>query len=256
MVRLELNGISFSYGSIFSLKDVTVKIGEGEFLCIVGPNGSGKSTLLKCINRILKPQRGVVLVDGEKVARMDAKSLAKIFGYVPQNSAQTPPLTVFEVVLAGRCPYISWSPGREDLEAVREALKALKIENLAYRYVDELSGGERQKVAIARALAQKPKILLLDEPTSNLDLKHQLEVMALIKEQCKLRGITAITALHDLNIALRYADRIIMMKNGEIYVEGKPSTVLTKENIEKIYGVNAEIIDHNGLKIVLPLQAR
>ena len=251
-MRLELKGVSFSYGNIFILKDVTVKVNSGDFVCIVGPNGSGKSTLLKCINRVLKPHKGVVLVDGENVAKMNPEDLARIFGYVPQNSTQSPPLTVFEVVLTGRCPYISWSPTKKDLEIVRDVLKILKIESLANRYVDELSGGEKQKVAIARALAQKPKILLLDEPTSNLDLKHQLEVMDLLRRLCKSHNITAVAALHDLNLALRYADRIFMMKNGKIYAEGKPLTVLTKENIEKVYGVNAEIVDYNGLKLVLP----
>ncbi len=251
-MMVKIKGLEFSYNSTPALRGVTIEISESEVVAIVGPNGSGKSTLLKCIDKILKPQKGAVLIKGRDIKNFSQSEIAKTVGYVPQSIKQLFPATVFEVVLMGRRPHLSWRCSRSDIEKVFNILKLLNIEELALRDFNELSGGQQQKVLIARALVQEPEILLFDEPTANLDLKHQLEVMELIKAIVKNRAITAIVAIHDLNLASRYADRIIMMKEGKIFAAGKPSDVLTPVNIEKVYGIKAKIINVDGDVYVIP----
>jgi len=240
-LKLIINKLSFNYKSIAALKDVNLELGVGEVMSIVGPNGSGKSTLLKCIDRILKPKQGAVLINGRDVANMKHGELPKIIGYVPQNSTSTFPFTVFEAVLMGRKPYIQWSVSETDKEIVAEILKFLGISKLAERHLNELSSGEQQKVIVARALAQQPQILLLDEPTSNLDIKHQLEVLSIIKGLTQSRQLSVIMAMHDLNLASRFSDKMAMLKHGCIFAVGTPKSVLTEENIESVYGVKSHV---------------
>ena len=240
-MKLVINRLSFSYNSIAALKDVELELSLNEVLSIVGPNGSGKSTLLKCIDRILKPSQGAVLVDCRDVANIGLGELAKIIGYVPQSSTSTFPFTVFDMVLMGRKPYIRWSVSTSDKEIVAEILKFLGISELAARHFDELSGGEQQKVIVARALAQQPQILLLDEPTSNLDIKHQLEVLSIIKDLTRSRQLSVIMAMHDLNLASRFSDKMLMLKHGWVFAVGTPESVLTEENIESVYGVKSHV---------------
>ena len=253
MVKIRIRGLEFSYNSIPALKDVTIDIHESEIVAIVGPNGSGKSTLLKCIDRILKPQKGGILINGKDVKDFSQIEIARTVGYVPQSVKQFFPATVFEVVLMGRRPYLGWRCSKRDIEKVFEVLKILNIENIAMRDFNELSGGQQQKVLIARALVQEPEILLLDEPTANLDIKHQLEVMEIIKRIVRMNGITAIIAIHDLNLASKYADRIVMMKDGKVFAIGTPEEVLTSANIESVYDVKVRIIRFNGKLYVIPL---
>ncbi len=253
MVKIRIRGLEFSYNSIPALKDVTIDIHESEIVAIVGPNGSGKSTLLKCIDRILKPQKGGILINGKDVKDFSQIEIARTVGYVPQSVKQFFPATVFEVVLMGRRPYLGWRCSKRDIEKVFEVLKILNIENIAMRDFNELSGGQQQKVLIARALVQEPEILLLDEPTANLDIKHQLEVMEIIKRIVRMNGITAIIAIHDLNLASKYADRIVMMKDGKVFAIGSPEEVLTSANIESVYDVKVRIIRFNGKLYVIPL---
>ncbi len=252
MVKIRIRGLEFSYNSIPALKDVTIDIHESEIVAIVGPNGSGKSTLLKCIDRILKPQKGVILINGKDVKDFSQIEIARTVGYVPQSVKQFFPATVFEVVLMGRRPYLGWRCSKRDIEKVFEVLKILNIENIAMRDFNELSGGQQQKVLIARALVQEPEILLLDEPTANLDIKHQLEVMEIVKRIVRMNGITAIIAIHDLNLASKYADRIVMMKDGKVFAIGSPEEVLTSANIESVYDVKVKIIRFNGKLYVIP----
>jgi len=240
-LKLIINNLSFNYESIVALKDVNLELGVGEVMSIVGPNGSGKSTLLKCIDRILKPKQGVVLIEGRDVANMKHGELSKIIGYVPQNSTSTFPFTVFEVVLMGRKPYIQWSVSESDKEIVAEILKFLGISKLAERHLNELSSGEQQKVIVARALAQQPRILLLDEPTSNLDIKHQLEVLSIVKGLTQSKQLSVIMAMHDLNLASRFSDKMLLLKHGSIFAVGTPESVLTEENIEAVYGVKSHV---------------
>ena len=240
-LKLTINKLSFNYTGIQVLKDVELDVELGEMLSIVGPNGSGKSTLLKCINRILKTKQNTVLVDGRDTSRLNLKELSKVMGYVPQSSTSTFPFTVFDVVLMGRKPYIHWNLSERDNEIVAEMLDFLGIGELAMRYFNELSGGEQQKVIVARALAQQPQILLLDEPTSSLDIKHQLEILCMLRSLTQSKERSVIVTMHDLNLASRFSDRMIMLKQGKIFASGTPESVLTEENIEKVYGINCKV---------------
>jgi len=240
-LKLVINKLSFNYNGFPALKDVELEVGLGEVLCIVGPNGSGKTTLIKCINGILKTKYNTVLIDGKDTGKIGLRELSKIMGYVPQNSTSTFPFTVFDIVLMGRRPYIHWSLSERDKEVVSEILKFLGIGKLAMRHFDELSGGEQQKVVIARALAQQPQILLLDEPTSNLDIKHQLEILNILKCLAQSKHCSVIVAMHDLNLASRFSDRLLILKQGRIFAVGTPESVLTEENIESVYGVKSRV---------------
>jgi iron complex transport system ATP-binding protein len=254
MMKIQLKNIQFSYdhGSN-ALEDVSLEVKKRELVSIVGPNGSGKSTLLKCINRILKPRRGSILVNGKEVWKFQLKELARILGYVPQVSNHFLSSCVFDTVLLGRRPYINWRLNKRDEDVVLNLLKLMNLEGLMLRQFNELSGGEQQKVIIARALAQEPQILLIDEPTSNLDLKHQIEILTLILSAIKEKGLSAIMAIHDLSLAARFSDRIVLLKEGRIYTEGEPNKVLTKKNLKEVYGVEVDINYDSGIPHIIPL---
>ena len=254
MVKLKIKDVEFSYASVPILKDVCIELRASEMLSVVGPNGAGKSTLLRCIDRILKPQRGSILLDEREIKEMSRMELAKKMGYIPQSSAQVFPATVFDTVLMGRRPHIGWRSSEKDMKKVLETLQLLNIKSFAMRDINELSGGQQQKVFIARALTQEPDVLLLDEPTSNLDIKHQLEVMDIIKNIVREKGIAAIMAIHDLNLASRYADRIVMMNGGEIFDAGDAASVLTPENIKHVYDVEVEVPNHGGRPYIVPVR--
>jgi iron complex transport system ATP-binding protein len=254
-LKLTIDHLSFSYSSFPVLKGIDLAIDLGEVLSIVGPNGSGKSTLLKCINRILKTKGNTVFVDGKDINKLNLKELSKIMGYVPQSSMSVFPFTVFDIVMMGRTPYIHWSPSEQDYEIVAETLDFLGLSDLAMRHFNELSGGEQQKVIIARALAQQPKILLLDEPTSNLDIKHQLEILCILKDLAQSKHCSIIVAMHDLNMASRFSDKMLMLKKGCIFAVGTPEKVLTEENIEAVYGIKAKVTKSiMGKPQVVPLE--
>jgi iron complex transport system ATP-binding protein len=240
-LKLKINKLSFSYNSTPILKDVELEVGLGEMVCIVGPNGSGKSTMLKCINQILETEQNSVLIDGQDVNSLSLRELSMIMGYVPQTSTSAFSFTVFDVVLMGRKPYINWNLSDRDSEIVAEMLDFLGIGDLAMRHFTELSGGEQQKVIIARALAQQPKLLLLDEPTSSLDIKHQLEILCILKSLAESKHCSVIVAMHDLNMASRFSNRLLMLKRGCVFAVGTPESVLTEENIESVYGVKVRV---------------
>jgi iron complex transport system ATP-binding protein len=253
-MKLKVQDIEFSYASEPLLKDVCIELAASEMLSVVGPNGAGKSTLIRCIDRILKPQRGIILLDERDIKELRLMDLAKKMGYIPQSTSRVFPATVFDAVLMGRRPHLGWRATEKDTDKVLETLQMLNIEDLAMRDIDELSGGQLQKVFIARALVQEPDLLLLDEPTSNLDIKHQLEVMDTIKTIVREKGISAIMAIHDLNLAARYADRIIMMNSGKIVSAGDPASVLTRDNIKRVYGVEANVNYNDGKLYIVPLR--
>ncbi|NPV28065.1 MAG: ABC transporter ATP-binding protein [Firmicutes bacterium] len=240
-MKLKVKGICFRYRSREVLQDVELEARAGEILAIIGPNGAGKSTLLRCINRILKPYLGTVFLDGKELFRLKAQERAQMMGYVPQASGEVFPSTVFETVLMGRKPHLSWGVGKGDLEVVGAVLERLGLMDFAERYLSELSGGERQKVLIARALAQEPEVLLLDEPTSNLDVKHQLEVLEMVRDVAK-QGKCVLMVMHDLNMAVRFSDQLLMLKGGIVFAAGHPQAVLTPENIRAVYEVEAMIM--------------
>lgn len=255
-MKLAITDLSFGYNGKATIEDVFLEVERGEVVSLVGPNGAGKSTLIKCIDRILRPQRGTVLVDGKAASLMGSKDFSRMMGYVPQSTKEIFPYTVFDIVLMGRRPHIGWRVTGGDVKVVAKTLKFMGIEQFASRYFDELSGGEKQKIAMARAIVQEPEILLLDEPTSNLDIKHQLEVMRTVRLLVEKGRISAIMAMHDLNLASRFSDKIVMLKDGRVFEMGRPESVLIPENIEKVYGVRAEVIkDSTGRPYVMPIDS-
>ena len=254
MMKLKIKNVEFSYTSRPVLKDICLELAATEMLGVVGPNGAGKSTFIRCLNNILTPQKGTILLDGEEIRKMRRLALAKKIGYVPQSTAQVFSATVFDTVLMGRRPHLSWQSSKKDEKIVLETLEMLNIVEIAMSDINELSGGQQQKVFIARALAQEPEVLLLDEPTSNLDIRHQLEVMNIIQNLVREKKLTVIMAIHDLNLASRYAEKIIMMHSGKVFSAGVPAAVFTPDNIEQVYGVTAKVNRDPEMPYILPLQ--
>ncbi|MEM4278951.1 MAG: ABC transporter ATP-binding protein [Archaeoglobaceae archaeon] len=246
---LEVESLTYSYGKRDVLKDIAFSLERGEMLFIIGPNGSGKTTLLKCLNGILKP-KGSIYVEKINLNKLNPLEIAKKMGYVPQRG-EISFLTVFDAILLGRKPHIKWEASEKDVKIVEETIKMLKIEHLALRKLNELSGGELQLVLIARALAQQPRYLLLDEPTNNLDIKNQIEVMRLVKTAVKDKGISAIVTVHDINLALNYAEKILVLKEGKIFAFGGRE-VVNEELLCAVYGIKAEIVKYDGRVFVIP----
>ena len=243
-MKITVNRLSFNYNSRPVLQDVALELGEGEILGVIGPNGSGKSTLLKCIDRILKPKGGAIYLDGKEISRFTMSELARVIGYVPQQEDSRFPVNVFDAILMGRKPFLNWKPSRKDFDKVSEIVDMLKLQDIAMRDIGSLSGGERQKVIIARAIAQEPQVLLLDEPTSNLDLRHQLEVMDIIENLAK-QGTSSVVAVHDLNLAARYCSKLALLQEGKVYAAGGLE-VLQPGNIEPVYQVKIKIHVNGG----------
>ena len=249
---LDVRELRFGYNHQHPvLQDICCHVAAGEILAILGPNGAGKTTLLKCINAILSPAGGTVLVEGRDVLRLPPAAIARSIGYVPQR-AETSPVTVFDAVLLGRLPHFRWRAREEDLHIVDAALKRLCLEALALRPIDTLSGGELQKVCMARALVQQPRLLLLDEPTSALDLKNQLEIMRLLRRVVDARQIAAVMTMHDLNTALRFAHKVVFLMAGRVHA-CVPSAEVAAETIQAVYGVPVTIHRLGGVPVVTPL---
>ncbi|UEC43925.1 MAG: Cobalamin import ATP-binding protein BtuD [Methanothrix sp.] len=255
MVKITIKDLSFSYGSRRILEDLNVVVGDSEVLSLVGPNGSGKTTLIKCIDRILKPKGTVLLNGGVDLQSLSRQEVAKFIGYVPQSTTSSLTTTVFDTVLMGRRPHMGWRVTEEDIDRVVEMMKLLAVEEFALKDFSELSGGQKQRVLIARALAQEPQVLLLDEPTSNLDVKHQLEALDTVRSIVKKTNISAVMAIHDLNLAARYSDTLVMLKEGKVHAIGDPLTLLTKENIRTIFGVEAEVMRDLDRPYVVPIRS-
>jgi iron complex transport system ATP-binding protein len=251
-VQLQIDSVKFAYRSKPILNQISFTVQTGDFVALVGPNGSGKSTLLRVIDGILKAQSGCVLINGENTGGLKGAALARQVAYVPQSEGAGFSVNVFETILMGRKPHMSWAPGAADLQKTAQVIEQLRLNDLALTNLDQLSGGQRQKVLIGRALAQETPLLLLDEPTANLDLKHQLEVLELLKTQTQ-QGITVIVAIHDLNLAARYSNKIIMLQQGAIFAAGG-TEVLNQPNIEAIYEVQVKLIRDNGRLLVIPEQ--
>ena len=248
---LEVRNISFGYTSErLVLDSVGFTAQPGEVVAVLGNNGAGKSTLIKCMDRILTPHSGEVISEGQELLSLGRRELARVCAYVPQ----TPPggtLTVFDSVLLGRRPHITWDASPHDREVAMEALGRMGLDGLALRRVDELSGGERQKAALARALAQEPRLMLLDEPTSALDPHNQHETMRVVRELAREKNICAVCILHDLNLAVRYCDRFLFLRGARVFACGGRE-VMTSENIEEVYGMHVHIIDYMGIPLVVP----
>ncbi|MEM3980912.1 MAG: ABC transporter ATP-binding protein [Ignisphaera sp.] len=249
MTIVKVVGIGVYYGSHRALNNVFFEVAPGEVVSIIGPNGSGKTTLLKTIDGVLRPLKGSIYINGKNIHNYIRRELAKIVGYVPQRIDVTTYLTVLDFVLTGRRPYAILNYSKKDLDKAIEVLKLVKADQLMHRRLNHLSGGELQRIVIARALVAEPRVLLLDEPTANLDPKYQVEVLKLIRILAKERKVAVLMAIHDLTHAYRFSDKIIMLKDGDIVALGKPEEVLTNENIKKVFEVKA-VVD-NKLKAVI-----
>ena len=252
---LEVKGLKVSLGSSDILKDISFRLERGEVVGLLGPNGSGKSTLLRSIFGVLKPSGGVIYFDGRKLAEMEIREIARLLGYLPQEGSETG-LKVKEVVMLGRTPHIHGISFKEgDLKAVREALRLVGLSDFEEKKFSELSGGEKQKVLLARVFAQQTDVLLLDEPTAHLDISSQLEIMGLIRKRVR-DGCSALIAIHDINLASAYCDRLLLIKKGKIFAAGKPEETITRENIREVYGVDVEVRKIRGNILVLPSRKR
>jgi iron complex transport system ATP-binding protein len=251
-----VEGATFGYTGDAVLRDVSCAIGRGEFVGIIGPNGSGKSTLLKLMSGYLRPQRGGVAIDGGPIERLSRAALGRLIGVVPQDTAVALPFTVTEMVLLGRTPHGSGFAFEDerDLVAARRAMERTDTLALAGRRVTELSGGERQRVVLARALAQEPRILLLDEPAAFLDIRHEVEMYDLLRD-LQREGITVVSVLHDLNIAALYCDRLVLLASGRVVLAGAPAEVITYQTLTEVYGTEVYVAhnDVTGALNVLPL---
>ena len=245
-MKVKVQDMSFDYATTPVLKDINLEITGPQIVSIVGPNGVGKSTFIHCLNKILTPTEGAVFIEDEPVSQIPLKDLAKVMGYVPCSSTTSFPLTVVDTILMGRHPHSSWKTTDEDLRIVYDTLKLLEIDHLAMKPFNALSAGQHQKVMIARGLVQEPTYLLLDEPTSNLDIRHQMNVSRLLMNIAHEKGIIVIMISHDLNIAATYSDNVIMMHDGGIYAVGTPAEVFTRENLEAVYNVQSEVVLHGG----------
>jgi iron complex transport system ATP-binding protein len=257
MTTLEVSRLSAAYGSRLVLKEVSLTVHAGEVVALVGPNGAGKSTLIRVVSGVRPARGGQARLDGVDVLRLPPAERARRIAVVPQNLHLPEAFTVGEIVLMGRTPHLPlWaSESRRDCEIAWRAMQRTQIEALADRRVDELSGGEQQRVVIARALAQEPRALLLDEPTTHLDLKHQIAVLELVQALAQRHGLAVLMTMHDLNQAAVYADRVALMRAGEIVVQGLAGEVFTADQLSRAYGVRVAVSQHpvHGTPLVAPV---
>lgn len=249
---LMVEKLCYSYGKHPVLQDISFQLPTGSFLALLGPNGTGKTTLLKAIGMMAPPKEGRCLWNGEDLATMSSQQRARRMAYLPQSTNAPFPMKVIDTVLLGRSPYTSFAPRQEDRKEAVQVLEDLGLSALAFRDISRLSGGERQQVLLARALVQKPQLLLLDEPTSSLDLKNQLQTMKLVRELCHKEGLTAITAIHDLNLAAMFCDRFLMLRDTTLFAYGGEEA-LTSENIRAVYGVDVKIESLESRHFIMPL---
>ena len=250
-MKLRVHDVEFGYTSVPTIRDVTFGVEAGDLLTIVGPNGVGKTTLLKCLNRILQPRRGTVLLDGDDLRTMTRRAIARRVGYVPQRSVASR-MTVYDLVLLGRIPRIGWGVGRDDHRVTDAVIELLGLGDLALRYADEISGGEFQLVQIARALVQEPLVMLLDEPTSNLDINNQHRLMSTIQQVVHSNAIAAIMTIHDVNLAIRYANKFILMRDGAVFAAGGRE-VITPAAMRAVFSIEVHVGEVSGIPFLVPL---
>lgn len=248
MSVIDASDVKFAYrDGVIVLDGVGLELNQSEILGILGPNGSGKTTFVKCLNKILTPIQGEILLNGEDVRQMKRRDVAKNIGFVPQNSENDlgAPL-VYDVVMMGRRPHMNWQITSEDDEVVWRIMEEFDVAHLASKHFNELSSGQTQRVLISRAVAQDAKVMILDEPTSNLDVKYQMEVMNIIRGLVDGKGVSACAIIHDLDLAMKYCDKIVLLDQGRIVSSGTPLEALTPENIWDVYGVRAYVEDIHG----------
>jgi iron complex transport system ATP-binding protein len=259
-VRLQAADLKVGYGDHVVVDGLDLDIIGGTVTCVIGPNGCGKSTLLRAMGRLLPARGGAVLLDGKRIDRTPTREVAKVLGMLPQAPQAPEGLTVADLVARGRQPHQAWYRqwSTDDETAVAEALALTDMDDLADRTVDELSGGQRQRAWISMALAQGTDLLLLDEPTTYLDLAHQIDVLDLVQRLHDEMGRTVVMVLHDLNLAARYAEHLVAMKNGRIVVQGTPTEVLTEDLLLEVFGLDAKVVTDpvSGTPLVVPIGHR
>lgn len=243
MTAFKVENISYSFNGNAILKNVSFAVGLGEFFAVAGPNGAGKSTLIRILGRALKHHSGKISFLGKSFENYRQSGIAKVMAVLPAEIYIPYDFTVGEIVLMGRSPYVLWwkDYSRKDKLIAGEIMTDLKIENLSHRNINSLSSGERQKVFIAQALCQEPKILLLDEPTSHLDIKHQIEIFSLLSKLCREKNLTIIVVSHDINLLSRYSSKLLMLKSGFVKALGSPQEIITRENIFALYGADSSV---------------
>lgn len=258
--RLSARDLTVGYGDAPVIGGLNVQVPDGQITTVIGPNGCGKSTLLRSLARLLRPKSGAVLLDGHDIASLPTKEVARTLGLLPQSPTAPAGLTVLELVSRGRHPHQSWYRqwSNDDEQAVAEALELTDVADLADRPVDALSGGQRQRVWIAMTLAQQTELLLLDEPTTFLDLAHAIDVLDLVEDLRTTHGKTVVMVLHDLNLAARYSDRLVVMRDGAMLAEGSPAEVITPTVLQEAFGLRAQVVsDPTGAgPLVVPLTKR
>jgi len=255
MIKIEMQNVCLGYSRKVVLKGLTFQVRPGEMMGLIGPNGCGKSTVIKALSHIISPYSGKILLDGQDIKKIQRRDLSRLLAVVPQMPLLPSAFTAFEIVLMGQYPHLGLFQyeGPKELAIAWQAMKKTDTQSLAERRVSELSGGEIQSLLIARALAQETKAILLDEPTANLDIGRQVEILDLLKGLCRDNNLAVLAALHDLNLAIQYCDRLVLINNGQIHVEGTPTEVITAENIATVYGAESCVYEHpfNGLPCVL-----
>ena len=253
---LEARNLSFSFGEMPVLVNVNLQLDPGKLVGVIGPNGAGKSTLLRLLSRALLPNRGEIVLNRRALIAWNPLELARVLAVVPQNPELPPAFTSWEIVLMGRTPFLGWmgKEGEKDRAITRGAMMATGISHLANRRINQLSGGEQQRVVIARALAQEPRVLLLDEPTTHLDINHRVEILKLITDVVEDRRLASLAVFHDLNLASRFCDELLLLRSGTVLAHGAPEQVLTQTTIQDAYDVEVTIMRHpgNNLPVVLP----
>ncbi|MGC9149054.1 MAG: ABC transporter ATP-binding protein [Sulfolobales archaeon] len=255
---LRIDKVDVYYDSLPALKNVSLELSEGEMIFVLGPNGAGKTSLLKTIANLVKPRSGAVYIDGKELSRFRASELGKIIGFVDPYINRSLPSTVMDLLLTARYPHenpLSMKPAPDTLKVINEVIESLNIKDFLDRRLDQLSSGELQRVLLARVFIQKPKILLLDEPSAFLDIRYRLEILDTVERYTRINNSITIIAMHDLYLASRYADKIVLLDKGEIIAAGRSDEVLRKELIEKVYGVEViEVPITNNKKIIIPFK--
>lgn len=253
---LEAQQVTFSFNETPVLDQVDLRLEPGVIVGVIGPNGAGKSTLVRLLSRLLTPASGRIQLNGHDLARWRPADLARMLAVVPQDPELPPSFTAWEMVLMGRSPHLGWmgKESQRDRAVVRRAMEETRTWQLAGRFISQLSGGERQRVVVARALAQEPRVLLLDEPTAHLDINHQVETLSLISRLVRERGLAALAIFHDLNLAAQYCDELVLLHQGRVVAQGLPQQVLTPPLLRRVYGTEVTVISHpaSGLPLVFP----
>ena len=257
---IEVTNLSFSYGNKKILSDINFSVEPNTFVAVLGINGTGKSTLIKCLNKINKLKEGEVKINSMSIDDLTINELAKMVAYVPQNVSTSFPIDVYDVILLGRRPYLNWSIGDYDRDIVAKVIQNLRLQDFAFRKFHTLSGGEQQKVVIAKAIVQEPQIYLFDEPTSSLDLFSQYDILGEIKSlvEDKSNPCSAIVAMHDINLASKFADKVLIIHKSEVYCYDAPCIALNIETVSEVYGVDAELLREtkSGSPIINVLRSR